>query len=581
MYSIGKVSFVSFDKLSFEITDFDKLEFNNKGNFYFAKGILDFVTIINSQNEKFIYQVERIEDKEKILSTSENSKFNYAAKVICNPIGIIKNNKINFDMRSYPFLQNKVYLTSNDEYQIIFDTKSNNSIYLGLINEQFSAKFDINKLLTIHSAVLGNTGSGKSTTIRQILNEIEKYDYENLKIHVFDVHNEYNNLNGSNVINVLEDYQINLDELELQDWVNLIKPSDLVQLPILQRALKLTDALSKQRITRSQLNCFCAYNEYHFNSEGGVAIAKVKYLLQHELTIRHKDEMYLNFGNRLELKKEEEFKADLKKQFEVVGKNGESIDFDIYLQDKIEQSDYKTSSFKSLKESLNYVFLLEESKGNNRARANSGTMETRLVTIDEHYNKLFKVKEKDNEEHLINVYDVSMLDDDLLLFFSTYLCKKIFNESQHIQLADRDVNVFFLEEAHRYISRSKDNSQLYEIEIFKKIAREGRKFGCFLYLSSQRPSELSSTVLSQCNNYLLHRIKNNIDLEYMSKTIPYITTNQLKRLSFLPTGVTYAVGELFPIPVEIKVNEPPKNTDVTSTPKIRFKNIDNNKCDNS
>ncbi|WP_416183300.1 MAG: hypothetical protein ACFWUN_09350 [Pseudolactococcus raffinolactis] len=76
MYSIGKVSFVSFDKLSFEITDFDKLEFNNKGNFYFAKGILDFVTIINSQNEKFIYQVERIEDKEKILSTSENSKFN-------------------------------------------------------------------------------------------------------------------------------------------------------------------------------------------------------------------------------------------------------------------------------------------------------------------------------------------------------------------------------------------------------------------------------------------------------------------------------------------------------------------------
>ena len=114
MNSIGKVSYVSFDKLSFEITDFDKLEFNNNGNFYFAKGILDFVTIINNQNEKFIYQVEKIEDKEKILSTSESSKFDYAAKVICNPIGIIENNKINFDMKSYPFLQNRVYLTSND-----------------------------------------------------------------------------------------------------------------------------------------------------------------------------------------------------------------------------------------------------------------------------------------------------------------------------------------------------------------------------------------------------------------------------------------------------------------------------------
>lgn len=57
----------------------------------------------------------------------------------------------------------------------------------------------------------------------------------------------------------------------------------------------------------------------------------------------------------------------------------------------------------------------------------------------------------------------------------------------------------------------------------------------------------------------------------MSKTIPYITTNQLKRLSFLPTGTTYAVGELFPIPVEISVNEPSKNDDVTSTPQIKIK----------
>ena len=112
-----------------------------------------------------------------------------------------------------------------------------------------------------------------------------------------------------------------------------------------------------------------------------------------------------------------EFKADLKKQFEVIGKDGIAIDFDVYLQDQIEQSDYKTSSFEALKDSLNYVFLLEESKGNNRARANSGTMETRLVTIDEHYSKLFKAKEKVTEEHLVNVYDVSKLDDDLLLFF--------------------------------------------------------------------------------------------------------------------------------------------------------------------
>ena len=166
-----------------------------------------------------------------------------------------------------------------------------------------------------------------------------------------------------------------------------------------------------------------------------------------------------------------------------------------------------------------------------------------------------------------------MHKNDLLLFFSSYYCKKVLQNNKSKKINERDVNIFLLEEAHRYISRSKENSQLYEIEIFKKIAREGRKFGCFLYLSSQRPSELSSTVLSQCNNYLLHRIKNNIDLEYMSKTIPYITTNQIKRLSFLPTGITYAVGELFPIPIEINIPTPPESDDVTSTPQIKFNNI--------
>lgn len=576
MNSIGKVSFVSFDKLSFEITDFDKLEFNSKGNFYFAKGILDFVTIINNQNEKFIYQVERIEDKEKILSAIESSKFDYAAKVLCNPIGIIENNKLNFDMKSYPFLQNKVYLTSNDEYQIIFDVKSDKSIYLGSIKEQFSANFDINKLLTIHSAVLGNTGSGKSTTIRQILNEVEKYNYENLKIHVFDVHNEYSSLKGSKVINVLKDYQINIGELDLQDWINLVKPSDLVQLPILRISLQIANAIFGGRISETWLKCYLSKNLYnHLQTDAVAKRTKIISLLQGTgIDVSKYNSQYANFNGENE--------AIFLKALDdkMISKHPNEKDYS-FIQKQIENSSYQVGSFPDLLTALNYTFYLEECKGNNQVRNHSATLETRIKEIQSRYTKLFQSSKTDIKKELISVYDVSMLDDDLLLFFSTYLCKKIFNKNQQVKLVDREVNVFFLEEAHRYISRSKDNSQLYEIEIFKKIAREGRKFGCFLYLSSQRPSELSSTVLSQCNNYLLHRIKNNIDLEYLSNTIPYITTNQLKRLSFLPTGVTYAVGELFPIPVEIKVNEPSQNNDITSTPKIRFKNIDNNKCDNS
>lgn len=568
MNSIGKVNYVSYDKLCFDITDFDKLEFNSNGNYYFAKGILDFVTIINNQNEKFIYQVERIEDTEKAISFNENSKFKYTANVICNPIGVIENNNINFNLKTYPFLQNKVYLTNKEEFNIIFNIKSDNPIYLGIINDQYSAKFDINKLLTFHSAVLGNTGSGKSTTIRQVLTEIQNYDYENLNIHVFDVHDEYSKLKNINVIDVLNDYQINLKDLELQDWINLVKPSDLVQLPILRMSLQLADTIANERISEIWLRCFLAKTLYtHVQTDAIAKRTKILSLLEGTgIDVSNYSSQYANFtGNN-----ERVFLDAITKK--MLSQHTQELEYS-FLQKQIEYSNYTALSFDELLKSLNYIFYLEECKGNSQARNHSNTLETRIKEIQSRYHNLFHNSNTNLEDKLVTIYNVSELDDDLLLFFSSYLCKKIFNENKQKDSINREINVFILEEAHRYISRNKENSQLYEIEVFKKIAREGRKFGCFLYLSSQRPSELSSTVLSQCNNYLLHRIKNNIDLEYMSKTIPYITTNQIKRLSFLPTGTTYAVGELFPIPIEINIPAPSKNTDVTSTPAIRLKEL--------
>src|SRR5699024_3841155 len=89
---------------------------------------------------------------------------------------------------------------------------------------------------------------------------------------------------------------------------------------------------------------------------------------------------------------------------------------------------------------------------------------------------------------------------------------------------------------------------------FRTVAKEGRKFGVFLILSSQRPGELSKTVLSQCNNFILHRIRNNIDLDQMRKSIPYLNDGQLNRLSFLRTGVALIVGDSFAIPMEVIID---------------------------
>jgi hypothetical protein len=568
MHSIGKVVSVSYDKLIFEVADFGKLNYNFSGFTYIARGVVDYVTIVDDTNQRFIYQVVKAEDKEQFLSKEENSKLDYVGRFECVPIGMIKINKIEFNMEFYPFLQNKVYLTSEEDYKIIFSmSDSNKSINLGLIDKKYNAKIELSKIFNHHSAILGNTGSGKSTTIRQIISETKKHDTTNLHLHVFDVHGEYGQIDEKTcIVDVLSEYKISLKSLDLQDWINLVKPSDLVQLPILQTSLKLSNVIRNNNVSEIWLKCFLAYTLYTSVQTDAVAKrTKVVNLLNGTgIDTSGYNAQYANFQGQ----GEQQFLTSLVQEMENQHSGREDYDF---LHEQLEASEYTASSFEDLLKALEYSFLLEECKGNTQARAHCGTLETRVKSIQMRYSTLLSSTEEtgNSSNKQIIVYSVSELDDDLLLFFSSHLLKKVFEMNKKREISEREINVFILEEAHRFISKSRENSSLQEIERFKKVAREGRKFGCFLFLSSQRPSELSSTVLSQCNNYLIHRIKNNFDLDYMLKTIPYIDKNQLTRFSYLPTGVAYIVGELFPIPIEVTIIDH-LDIRISMTPGIKY-----------
>ena len=561
MNSIGRVVSVSYDRLIFEVSDFEKLIYNFKGEIYITQGVIDYVTIKSQFGDKFVYQVVRVEDKEIKIVNDEKSKFDYVGRFECVPVGILENDKINFNLKKYPFLQDRVYLSSDEDLQKVFSIeKRETSILLGVIQDKYDAQINLNKLITHHSAILGNTGSGKSTTVRKIIKEITTKEASNLYLNIFDIHNEYSQIDGVNNIDVLEDFSIKIESLELQDWLNLIKPSELVQLPVVQTALKLAYCLSEGKLDREKLSCFTAYNLYH-NQQSDAVAKRSKIIGILEGTGISTEKYNSQFGN-FSQKDEQDFKSSLKsKMYE---RHSE-------ITKEIENASYTIKSFEDLFEALNFVFLLEECQGNTQARGYSATLETRIKHIQFRYGNLFKLKTDDcTKESKITVYNVSGLDDDLLLFFTTYMLKKEFKKSSKKDIKDRDVNLFIFEEAHRYISKLNENSLFGEVEVFKKIAREGRKFGCFLMLSSQRPSELSSTVLSQCNNYLIHRIKNNVDLEYLLKTIPYINKNQLTRFSYLPTGTAFIVGELYPIPVEVDVDGEGE-IDITVTPQVKFK----------
>lgn len=120
--------------------------------------------------------------------------------------------------------------------------------------------------------------------------------------------------------------------------------------------------------------------------------------------------------------------------------------------------------------------------------------------------------------------------------------------------------VIVMEEAHNFIKRYNEGgdeisaSQLCT-ESFEKIAREGRKFGLSLTLSSQRPSELSPTVLSQCNTFLLHRIVNDRDQELVKRLVPDNIGGLLQELPILPTRKAILLGWASPIPILVEMNE--------------------------
>lgn len=167
----------------------------------------------------------------------------------------------------------------------------------------------------------------------------------------------------------------------------------------------------------------------------------------------------------------------------------------------------------------------------------------------------------------IAVLDLSMVPADVLHIVIAVVARVVFEALQRYRrLYEQELpTVLVLEEAHAFIQRRFGDDPDYATparmcrETFERIAREGRKFGLGLLLSSQRPSELSQTVLAQCNTFLLHRLVNDRDQDLVGRLVPDNLGGLLRELPSLPSQHAILLGWATPLPILVRINDLPQD----------------------
>ena len=165
-----------------------------------------------------------------------------------------------------------------------------------------------------------------------------------------------------------------------------------------------------------------------------------------------------------------------------------------------------------------------------------------------------------NNQESLTIIDLSLLPSDVTSIITAVIARMVFETQQRYLKLNKQClpTVLVMEEAHYFVKRYNDDAENFGAniqccKIFEKIAREGRKFGLGLVLSSQRPSELSPTVLSQCNSFLLHRISNDRDQELIHRLLPDNMRGILREMPSLPSQYAVLLGWASELPVMVKM----------------------------
>jgi hypothetical protein len=398
-------------------------------------------------------------------------------------------------------------------------------------DSEFAVYLDLDHLLGKHTAVVGTTGCGKSYAVAKMLNEFVK-QYPSSNIIVFDLHGEYRScFKSCNYIRA--------DKISLPAWLYSFDDlfdlcADLSnQFNIHNQRLVFRDGIFKLK----QRYCKEIMNDAKL-AENIDLDAPIPFNFDHFINYLH------NINNETVIKDTDEpaIKGDKKDQFK------DRIVYEKYVPrgttygkgDFVGELDRLIRRVESRRNDPRYAFMFRYPE------PKKGDLEKLLEEV---------TGLRRNEAKNITVFDLSYLPSETVGAVVATISRIIF---QVHFLAERRKNVPTLvvyEEAHNYISRHGKGAYGEARQSVERIAKEGRKFGVGTIIVSQRPSELSETLLSQCNTYLCMRLGNSIDKGYVESLLPDSMNRLIEILPALPRGHALAIGQATKMPVRFVVSE--------------------------
>ncbi len=508
-----------------------------------------------------------------------------------------------------PTLDSKLRIIEPEEMDIIFGKDEDKNVYLGK-SAIYSGKdvfIDINDMFSNHMAIFGNTGSGKSCSVARIVQNIflnKNFLSFNANLFFFDAYGEYKN--AFKVLNQLNpNYQykfitsnpvdstdvmlrIPIFLLTVDDLCLLLQADNHHQYTIVERTLKLAKLFSRDdENTRKLKNHLIAkaimavlFSNQQANGKKNDIFTILKDCSTPEFNV-DTDIQGIGYVRKFS----ECFGIDRNGEF------GESvlineyllkyIDDDLEMHMEVPKDAFYTLD--DLEKALSFCLIGDGFLGNKIMQDNATILQVRLHSLNNSSNrKFFDVPNYISMENYISslivhngkrsqIVNINLedIDDQLAKTIVKIFCKMIFDFAKSREDRAQIPFNLFIEEAHRYVQKNDIDLFLLGYNIFERIAKEGRKYGVMLDLISQRPVELSDTVIGQTSNFCILKMTHPLDLDYINKMLPNISGDVIDKLTSLQSGTMVTFGTAFKIPVIVKMDMPnpapySSNCDVTA-----------------